>query len=520
MKGTILKVAFSLSLLLCFLVLPSQTVQQFQKTYGGTLSDEGIAIPSKDTGYAMLCTIQNTLNTNISLVKTDKFGDTVWTKTYDFVGGDMAGINFIQTRDTGFLFTCLVAGRVIAVKTDKFGDTLWVKPCGGSKGLVQTMDGGYAHTSGNHIFKRDSAFNIQWIIKYGAGNLDYGMPSILKQTQDSGFILAGGTKHLASGGILDQDMYIVKTDKNGQVQWTRSLGSPSSAEYVERIIECSIGGYALVSHTLACSGLYDLLVVRLDANGNVTWSKVYGATYGTSGSFIAEARRYHGFIICGITAGFESTYYPAPKSFMIKTDLNGVFQWGMMYGNLVPNPNEADVVNNLFETPDSGYVMSGYTVGLSQQAGYTDAWLIKTNAYGVSGCNEQGMVPTVFNCSLIDSSGGTGIPVTMTLPDTNIQYANSSLTVTTLCSNILTGIGTIKNNSGILMYPNPTNSQLTISSPVEAKVEIHSLLGQFIGDWHISIGDNQIILGKQSPGVYIARIVSEDGIHVSRIIIQ
>src|SRR3972149_4867403 len=259
MRTILHKIYFLLIVCCLYQLLPAQQVQQFQKVYGRPQIDEGLAIPTIDSGYVVIATLDYLQwNSKACLMKLNKYGDTIWTKVYSFNTGALEAVNIIQTTDTGYLFTCAVPGFSLAVKTDKYGDTLWVKPCGASKGLVQTYDGGYAHTSANHIFRRDANFNLLWIRKYGGGNLDYSIPSTLKQTPDSGFILASSTRDLVSGGPNDLDVYIVKTDKNGYMQWDKVLGTPSNREQSENIIVCTMGGYAVVGTIETCGNVcYD-----------------------------------------------------------------------------------------------------------------------------------------------------------------------------------------------------------------------------------------------------------------------
>ena len=108
--------------------------------------------------------------------------DTIWTKT--FGGSDDDGCYSGQsTKDEGYIITGYTRSfgsserDVWLIKTNSFGDTLWTKTFGGSNddigySVQQTTDGGYIITGNTLSFgagsndvlliKTDSSSNIQW----------------------------------------------------------------------------------------------------------------------------------------------------------------------------------------------------------------------------------------------------------------------------------------------------------------------------------------------------------------------
>jgi hypothetical protein len=72
------------------------------------------------------------------------------------------------------------------------------------------------------------------------------------------------------------DVYVVKLDANGNLQWTRTIGGENE-DLGHSLIQTSDGGYAIAGETYSFgAGGYDVYVVKLDATGNLQWTKTIG----------------------------------------------------------------------------------------------------------------------------------------------------------------------------------------------------------------------------------------------------
>jgi len=141
------------------------------------------------------------------------------------------------------------------------------------KSLIQTSDGGYAITGYTksfgageadvYVVKLDAHGNLQWTRTIGGPGDEAG--NSLIQTSDGGYAIAGFTESFGAGG---GDVYLVKLDAKGNLQWTKTIGGPDD-ESGKSLIQTSDGGYAIAGFTYSFgAGWNDVYVVKLDKNGN------------------------------------------------------------------------------------------------------------------------------------------------------------------------------------------------------------------------------------------------------------
>jgi hypothetical protein len=107
------------------------------------------------------------------------------------------------------------------------------------------------------------------------GGSDFDAAYSIIQSSDGGYAVAGETSSFRAGG---SDMYVVKLDSEGNVQWSKTIGG-SSTDAAWSIIQSSDGGYAVAGETSSFGADHfdyydlDLYVVKMDANGNVCFSQ-------------------------------------------------------------------------------------------------------------------------------------------------------------------------------------------------------------------------------------------------------
>lgn len=131
---------------------------------------------------------------------------------------------------------------------------------------------------------------VLWQSEYGGGQVETARSVI--RTSDGGFAVAGWS---SSSGAGSDDVWVLKIDVNGAVQWQKTYGG-FDADQAEGIVQLSDGGYAVAGYTnsFTASG-HSPFVLRLDAAGNLQWSKVVGS--GVWGDLGAIARTGDGHIV-------------------------------------------------------------------------------------------------------------------------------------------------------------------------------------------------------------------------------
>ncbi|MBT6028886.1 MAG: hypothetical protein HOH13_01145, partial [Crocinitomicaceae bacterium] len=104
---------------------------------------------------------------------------------------------------------------------------------------------------------------------YGTSDLEIGYD--LKTTNDGGYILAG-TQTTASGS----DIFVVKTDRFGNQEWTKNIGGAEN-ESASAIVIDAEGNYVVAGYQDLGSGNKNVYVVKFSESG-VIWEKSFGGS--------------------------------------------------------------------------------------------------------------------------------------------------------------------------------------------------------------------------------------------------
>jgi hypothetical protein len=286
------------------------------------------------------------------------------------------------------LFSSVLAFSATAAVTweKTFGGSDWDEVEGGERGeetgaVEQTEDGGYIIVASTRSFgagyydvyliKTDANGNEIWSKTFGGYDWDAGHD--VQQTKDGGYIIVGETVSFGRGFFFETDVYLIKTDANGNETWSKTFGGIND-DVGYSVQQTKDGGYIIVGETQSFrpgSTVEDVYLIKTDANGNETWSKTFGGTDIERGQSVQETTD-GGYIITGRTWSFGGG---RADVYLIKTDANGNETWSKTFGG-----TDWESGNSVQETADGGYIIAGEKCPCPEGTG--DVYLIKTDANG------------------------------------------------------------------------------------------------------------------------------------------
>lgn len=252
---------------------------QWQKTMGGAGTDVvqdvqatvdgGFVIAGySDSGASGNKTVASLGANDMWVIKFDANGVEQWQKAHGTNAHDI--VNEIKTTsDGGYILgghvyaysssipnhTYYGAYDFLLTKIDANGNLQWQKTLGGSgedyiESLQQTTDGGY----------------------------------ILGGTSYSGI---SGVKTEGNMGNLYSDYWLVKIDATGTIQWQNTIGG-NSMDWIESVIQTAEGGYLLSGYSYSGvsgdktengHGDVDIWIVKTNSTGTIEWQKTLGGSY-------------------------------------------------------------------------------------------------------------------------------------------------------------------------------------------------------------------------------------------------
>lgn len=243
-------------------------------------------------------------------------------------------------------------------------------------GVIQTLNGQYAVTGSTSSFGNgntdmylalvDSMGWVRWEKSFGGFNNDIGRSII--QLKDSGFVMAGYTNSFGSGGY---DMYVVRTDKNGNFIWQKTIGG-IDWDFAYCVKESNGGDSVIVcGNTYSYGyGKSDGYIVKLDPAGNVMWTKTFGGS--EDDEFKSFTLTYNNqYAFAGTTKSMGDV---KGDCWMQKISLDGDSIIGIKYGN-----NFKQFANDIEEHPLNhnlvicgGYDQVGYDSTSAILAGFNE----------------------------------------------------------------------------------------------------------------------------------------------------
>ena len=297
------------------------------------------------------------------------------------------------------------------VKLDRYYDTLWTKPLGGSSydkayaidgirgesyvvvGNTYSNDGDVHGNHGSYDFwvvKLNTQGDTLWTKTLGGSATDKAYD--VKMTEDGGCIVVGesnsddGDVHGSHG---NSDVWLVKLNTQGDTLWTKTLGGSSSDKaYDIEITED--GGYIVVGFTNSNDGDVhdkhgsdDYWVVKLNAQGDILWSKALGGSQTDIAQSISLTND-GGYMVVGYTYSNDEEVHGNHGSYdewIVKLNAQGDMLWSKTLGG-----SDAEYSESIFLTESGDYIITGHSKStdgdIHGNHGSDDCWVVKLNDQG------------------------------------------------------------------------------------------------------------------------------------------
>lgn len=477
--------------------------------------------------------------------------------TYSMGNNDyVEGRSVQQTIDGGFI----IAGKHFKlsphstqgflIKTDDYGNIEWVQnyPNSELESVQQTNDGGFitcGQFSGySSIMKVDG--NGAPIFSYHFGKINHTAGTVI-QTSDGGYLLSGPSSNPQSS---DANIYLLKFNMNGELLWTQNYSGPGdNSDNINQVIETAEGGFILVGSTRSFTSNQDLLVIKTNDTGDISWVNTYTrdtpspthgyAVYQTldDGYVITGSESSYGFIVLklnnagnitwakdydngsgySITQTNEGQYIVVGETGTTGSDvhLTKIDETGnIVYNNIYGIPNSTwvgafDAAYCIDNTLDGGFIITGTSDDSIYVDGYRSIYLIKTDHLGNSECfyEEKDISSNVaiFNSNLISFSVTQGMALNQSNATTGFP-----VNPTTVSHCIQNSTDEIFKNNNLLVYPNPFSKMTTIESSKQlrnASITLTSSSGLVVLRLN-GINGHKVIFerGNLPNGIYFAQI--------------
>jgi len=246
-------------------------------------------------------------------------------------------------------------------------------------GVVQTNDGGYISVGESQSFgggtydvyvvKTDQCGNLQWSATYDIGGEDFGRK--IRQTIDDGYVIVGSTTD-KDNCCMFNNIFLLKIDVKGNVEWVKTYGGREDDQGWD--VQLYNGGkeYVVSGRTASFgAGKYDAYLLHTDFFGSVIEARVYGGDAVDGFNSIAVANDGSGDIYA---AGETNSYGLSNQVYVARLNPSLNVIWAFHYGG------QADeTAYSIINTLKNELVVAGYT---SSGTGARDGYILRLTTAG------------------------------------------------------------------------------------------------------------------------------------------
>lgn len=276
------------------------------RRYGDTLEYwypgfPGCLIETLDKNFIFTGSYATGGNDNVLLVKFDQNGDTLWTKNHGGADFDV-GYNVIELVDSSLVISGTTINwlgpnqNILLLKTDKYGDVLWTTDHGGSAveggfNIQCTQDNGFIVSGLTSSFgpaqnnpyavKFNATGAFQWDYTFGGTNDDD--IAVVTETVDGDFAVGYCLTEIDLGlGDEWRRAHVAKLNSSGGLLWDYEYGPIRYGTHLRRIIETPDSGYVAVGG-LGDTSVWEVptgLGMKVNYDGDSLWYKEYKHLFG------------------------------------------------------------------------------------------------------------------------------------------------------------------------------------------------------------------------------------------------
>ena len=265
--------------------------------------------------------------------------------------------------------------------------------------------GGYIKPDGDayrdmFLIRTDSNGDTLWTSTFGQAGRGESA-SCLYPAADGGFVLTG-SRGEDEPYTSYSDIYLVKADQNGDFSWHSTFGSVGVGESAVSLVQAADSGFLIAGYFWDASTGYDIWLLKTNYLGTLEWPEQISwadADYPTCINLTAD----YGYALTGRTQSFDTEY--DYDMFILKLNSDGLESDSWAYGSAHPFDEAA---NHICHTSDGGYLLCGYR---SDESTPKDIYVVKTDMFGVVDWTSQlgGTYHDEARCCIETVDGGYAV---------------------------------------------------------------------------------------------------------------
>ena len=327
--------------------------------------------------------------------------------------------------------------------------------------VIPTFDGGFVIAGASDykglLIKTDSAGEKEWHQVYENSTTLYSVIEI----SDGGFVATG--YYECDDMDCYPDLYLLKTDSEGAIEWEISDGTEENNEWAKDVIETE-DDHLVITGVWNDDGWNSKAVLRkYTKNGELVWHKTFSNSTANEGNALMENSDNELIFV-----GYSGTQHGSYNHYMVKTDSDGNQIWKKKAQSI----GDA-LLHSICPTPSGGFIAAGfcnsfrsnYLIERNNSGGkvWEDCFIDETSRYGyydivLSSDGGYFLIDELSHLVKIDANGDI-------LYDIKLNHVNQSIMELEDGDIVIGGYGFREGNSGgpislLRLNPSRINNKL------------------------------------------------------------